>query len=78
MEYRTLGRTGIKVSKLGVGLSEIGHSFKISLKEETSQILNAALDAEPNFLDTAACYNISEELIGLTIASRRDEYGHAT
>ena len=36
-----------------------------------------------NFLDTAACYGISEELIGRTVANRRDEYvlvtkaGHA-
>ena len=66
MEYRTLGKTGLKVTRLGVGLSEIGHAFEISQTKEASRILNAALDAGLNFLDTSACYNISEELIGRT------------
>ncbi len=39
---------------------------------------NAALDAGINFLDTSACYGISEELIGRTIAHRRGEYILAT
>jgi aryl-alcohol dehydrogenase-like predicted oxidoreductase len=54
-------------------------NFGWSADEATSfSILDAALDAGINFLDTAACYRISEELIGRTIAHRRDEYVLAT
>jgi aryl-alcohol dehydrogenase-like predicted oxidoreductase len=41
-------------------------------------LLNIALDGGINFLDTAACYGISEELIGRYIAHRRGEYIMAT
>jgi aryl-alcohol dehydrogenase-like predicted oxidoreductase len=83
MEMSTLGETGLRVSRLGAGLAEMGH---LSLDEEAvaSELLNAALDGGINFLDTAACYGNSEELIGRTVARRRDEYilatkaGHAT
>jgi hypothetical protein len=37
-------------------------------------VLNTALDSGINFLDTAACYGTSEELIGKTIADRRQDY----
>jgi aryl-alcohol dehydrogenase-like predicted oxidoreductase len=46
--------------------------------DQAAQVLNGALDAGINFLDTAACYGISEELIGRTVAHRRDEYVLAT
>jgi hypothetical protein len=77
MEMRELGRTGLKVSRLGVGLAEMG---QLSLAEAAtaSLLLNAALDGGINFLDTAACYGNSEELIGKTLARRRDEYILAT
>ena len=41
-------------------------------------MLNTALDAGINFLDTAACYGHSEELIGETVSNRRSEYTLAT
>jgi aryl-alcohol dehydrogenase-like predicted oxidoreductase len=77
MEMNTLGKTGLRVSRLGAGLAEMGH---LSLDQEAiaSELLNAALDGGINFLDTAACYGNSEELIGRTIAHRRDEYILAT
>jgi aryl-alcohol dehydrogenase-like predicted oxidoreductase len=77
MEMSTLGKTGLRVSRLGAGLAEMG---RLSLKEEAmaSDLLNAALDGGINFLDTAACYGSSEELIGRTVAHRRDEYVLAT
>ncbi len=78
MEVKTLGRTGLEISRLGLGCSWIG--FKLSLKdlEQVGNVLNTALDAGINFLDTSPCYNDSEELIGRTIAYRRDEYILAT
>jgi aryl-alcohol dehydrogenase-like predicted oxidoreductase len=75
MEMRTLGRTGLRISRLGIGLAEIG---SLSDASAAGQVLNAALDGGINFLDTAACYGRSEEWIGRTVAHRRDEYVLAT
>ena len=84
MEKRTLGRTGIEVSRLGLGLAEI--SRQVLQGRDTPdavQVLNLALDIGINFLDTAACYASSEALIGSAVPHRRDEFflaskcGHA-
>jgi aryl-alcohol dehydrogenase-like predicted oxidoreductase len=45
---------------------------------QVAAVLNAALDAGINFLDTSACYGNSEELIGRTVSQRRDEFILAT
>jgi aryl-alcohol dehydrogenase-like predicted oxidoreductase len=74
MEIIALGNTGLQVTRLGVGLSEIGSELTFDEVEQASALLNAALDRGVNFLDTAACYGISEELIGMTVAGRRDEF----
>jgi aryl-alcohol dehydrogenase-like predicted oxidoreductase len=82
MQMNTLGRTGLKVSRLGVGAAEIG--LRMVDDARAAQVLNTALEEGINFVDTAACYGISEELIGRTIAHRREEYvlstkcGHVT
>lgn len=84
MERVPLGKTGLEVSRLGVGLAEIGYELSMDEVEQAGSVLNAALDAGINFLDTAACYSISEELIGRTVSHRRDEFvlaskaGHVT
>lgn len=81
MERRVLGRTGLAVGVLGFGGYEIG-SHKLG-QQTAAQLLNAALDAGLNVIDTAECYLTSEELIGATVAHRRREYhlftkvGHA-
>jgi aryl-alcohol dehydrogenase-like predicted oxidoreductase len=77
MEKRVLGKTGLEVSRLGVGLAEIG---KLTMDDVTkaSQVLNTALDEGINFLDTSACYGNSEVLIGRTVAHRREDYILAT
>ena len=71
MEKRTLGKTGLQVSRLGAGLAEIG---ELTDAATAAEVLNTALDAGINYLDTAACYGDSELWIGRTIAHRRDEY----
>ncbi|MGC9393650.1 MAG: aldo/keto reductase [Anaerolineae bacterium] len=78
METRILGKTGLKVSRLGIGLAEIGFHLTLEEINAASEILNTALDRGITFLDTSACYDISEELIGRTIAHRRDDYVLAT
>ena len=76
MQMTTLGRTGLKISRLGVGSAEIG--LRMVDDARAAQVLNTALDEGINFVDTAACYGVSEELIGRTIAHRREEYVLAT
>ena len=84
METRTLGNTGLKISRLGVGLARIGAELTMADVDEAGQVLDRALDVGINFLDTAGCYGAAEEMVGRTIAHRRDEYvlatkcGHAT
>ncbi len=77
MNYRVLGNTGLQVSPIGIGLSEIG---TLSRSQETGieTLLNTALDSGVNLLDTAALYGISEEMVGKTVSTRRDEYLLAT
>ena len=76
MEKRQLGKTDMHVTRLGVGLSEIG--FGGISEEVAADVLNAALDGGINFLDTAECYNVSEELVGKAVSHRRSEYFLAT
>ena len=72
MERRPFGRTGLDVSVLGFGGSEIG--FREVPAETVDTLLNGALDAGLNVIDTAECYKGSEELIGQAVAHRRGEY----
>lgn len=78
MERTVLGKTGLKISRLGIGLSEVGFNLTRDELDQASQVMNSALDAGINFLDTAACYGISEEQIGEAVSHRRGEYVLAT
>ena len=76
MEYRTLGKTGLRVSEIGYGGAQIGN---VNLPEDQAdRALNAVLDAGINFIDTAAMYGQSEARIGKFISHRRDEFILAT
>jgi aryl-alcohol dehydrogenase-like predicted oxidoreductase len=81
MERRRLGKTGMEASVLGFGGSEIGYQ-RASLKS-VERLLGSALDAGLNVIDTAECYEDSEELIGRAVGGRRGDYslftkcGHA-
>src|SRR3954465_7610641 len=72
MEKRTLGNTGMNVTVLGFGAAEIG--FAGVDQATVATLFNSALDAGLNVIDTAECYNTSEELIGNPISHRRNEY----
>lgn len=78
MERTVLGKTGLEVSRLGIGLSEVGFNLTHAETDQASKVMNEALDSGINFLDTAACYGISEELVGAAVSHRRDEFVLAT
>lgn len=79
MEYRTLGRTGIKVSPLCLGAMMLG-SIGNRDRDECHDVINTALDAGINFVDTADVYSAgeSEELVGKALRGRRDDVVLAT
>src|SRR5947209_9531919 len=72
MEKRRLGKTDMEVSVLGFGGSEIG--YEQASREIVAELLNSALDAGLNVIDTAECYHNSEELIGQAVSERRNEF----
>lgn len=82
MEKRKYGNTDMMVSVLGFGGAEIG--FQNADPKQVERLLGSAIEAGLNVIDTAECYNTSEELIGQTMSHRRDDYylftkcGHAS
>lgn len=62
----------MQVSVLGFGGAEIG--YEGVAQNTVEQLLNSALDAGLNVIDTAECYEGSEELIGNAVSGRRDEF----
>ena len=56
MRYRTLGRTGVQVSSLALGTMNFG-AFGRTTQDETTAIIDAALDAGINLIDTADVYS---------------------
>src|SRR5436190_22313990 len=62
MEKRRLGQTNLDVSVLGFGGSEIG--YEGASRATVARLLGGALDAGLTVIDTAECYERSEELIG--------------
>lgn len=81
MQYRVLGRTGLRVSLLSLGTggpSNFGQRTGLGF-EEQRRLVHAALDLGINFFDTAAAYRDSEELLGRALAGvPRDRYLLAT
>ncbi|HZT96035.1 MAG TPA: aldo/keto reductase [Chloroflexota bacterium] len=79
MEYRTLGRTGVKVSPLCLGTMMFGQRGNPD-HEDSVRIIHRALDAGINFVDTANVYSDgeSEEIVGKALRGRRDEVILAT
>ncbi|MBI9049113.1 MAG: aldo/keto reductase [Anaerolineaceae bacterium] len=86
---RTLGRSGIEVSALGMGCWAIGGPWTLDGKSagwsvvdqaESERALNTAIDMGITFFDTAATYGagFSERLVGKVLKGRRDQFIIAT
>ena len=77
MEYRELGRTGWKVSTIGLGTWAMGSLWGPVDERESLATLNRALDLGVNFLDTADVYG-SEPLLGQLRHQRHEPFYIAT
>jgi L-galactose dehydrogenase len=77
MLYRTLGRTDLRVSILGLGsggASRLGQRYNFSTTD-TERLVKRALDAGVNLIDTAPTYSHSESLLGQVLGGvARDQY----
>jgi aryl-alcohol dehydrogenase-like predicted oxidoreductase len=81
MEFRTLGRSGLKVPVLSLGTATFGAGSEVfraignSSVGEATRLVDICLEAGVNMFDTADIYHegLSEEVLGQAIAGRRDK-----
>ena len=81
MNYRTLGKTGFRISEISLGTWQVGGRWGERFnKENAESILNSAIDAGINFIDTADVYGMgmSERMVGSVVGSRSEEVRVAT
>lgn len=74
MEYRILGKTGLKISRLGFG----GIPIQKTSAEATKKLVGALLENGVNFIDTARGYTVSEEYLGYATEGVRESFILAT
>lgn len=74
MEYVTLGKTGLKVSRVGLG----GIPIQKSSAGEVKELLYVLKEKGVNYIDTARGYTVSEELLGQGLEGIREEFVLAT
>ncbi len=74
MEYRILGKTGLKISRLGFG----GIPIQRIDAEGTKKLMHCLLEQSVNFIDTARYYTVSEEYLGYALEGIRDKFVLAT
>jgi aryl-alcohol dehydrogenase-like predicted oxidoreductase len=82
MHLRPLGRTGLRVSALGLGTVKLGrnrgvkypHPFELPSDEDARRLLTLAADLGINLLDTAPAYGQSEERLGVLLEGLADRF----
>jgi aryl-alcohol dehydrogenase-like predicted oxidoreductase len=72
MQYRPLGRTGIKVSPYALGTLMFATTIGNPDHDDSIRVIHKALDAGINFVDTADAYGDAEEVVGKALKGRRD------
>lgn len=81
MNYRKLGKTGLKISEISLGTWQVGGKWGSDFNfENAEKIINTAIDNGINFIDTADVYSegLSEKAVGKVIRSRSEEVYVAT
>ena len=78
MQYRQLGKSGVRVSTIGIGTNRFGYEHMP--QAEVNRVIDSAADLGINFLDSADVYQggKSEETIGKALASKRQQFVVAT
>jgi aryl-alcohol dehydrogenase-like predicted oxidoreductase len=82
MSLRSLGRTGLMISPIGLGTVKLGRNqglkhpgtFELPTDNEAKRLLDCARDLGINFLDTAAAYGESEARLGHLLHGRRQDW----
>lgn len=74
MEYRILGKTGLKISRMGFG----GIPIQKTSAEETKTLIRFLMEQGVNYIDTARGYTVSEEYLGYALEGIRDRFVIAT
>ena len=74
MDYRILGKTGLKISRMGFG----GIPIQRIDAEGTKALMHRLMEAGVNFIDTARGYTVSEEYLGYALEGIRDKFILAT
>jgi aryl-alcohol dehydrogenase-like predicted oxidoreductase len=78
MQYRTLGRTGIKVSPYALGALMFATQVGNADAADSIRVIHQALDAGINLIDTSDVYGDSEEVVGRALKGRREAVVLAT
>ena len=74
MEYTTLGKTGLRISRMGFG----GIPIQRIDAEGTKALMKQLMDEGVNYIDTARGYTVSEEYLGYALEGIRDKFVLAT
>jgi predicted aldo/keto reductase-like oxidoreductase len=74
MQYRVLGKSGLKISRLGFG----GIPIQKIDAEGTKKLINNLVNEGVNYIDTARGYTVSEEYLGFALEGVRDKFILAT
>lgn len=74
MQYRTLGNTGLRISRLGFG----GIPIQKTDREQTRRLMHALIENGINYIDTARGDTVSEEYLGYGLEGIRDQFILAT
>ena len=74
MEYTTLGKTGLKISRMGFG----GIPIQRIDAEGTKKLMQQLAEEGVNYIDTARGYTVSEEYLGYALEGIRDKFVIAT
>ena len=74
MQYVTLGKTGLRISRVGFG----GIPIQRITEEACTALFDAVIDAGINYIDTARAYTVSEQYLGKALKGRRDRFVLAT